>query len=351
MIPKTYLQERKKVNGMIKNVRYMKFLLLTILLVTTFNVNAQSDYKLKDKYYYLCVQPFEVKMTDSLQMEINLICNQLDSLSYKKFCDENRQLKHNFDSLLNNLVFSKKEQSDDYLKQLCLYYYNSLGCYKYYYYIKKNSEIIIPYCCNYRNNIFQRSVLISLDIPNNLKDSLLTFKSELSLKERAKLGDTSAEDSIINMFKFQVENAKSRRDIEDLITIIDDLLYINSTKCINTLIDYMGCNILIEPIRNQWIISVLYLIICEYSKFFPTCYELSAVNLRYHSDRWTIRAQGFKMFHYEKRYVEQIQKYCLKQFGKVIYINLPFLELEDYEYYNVDDELDNILLQKRQCNN
>ena len=318
-------------------------------------VNAQDYYDLQRKYYYLCVRPFELKMTDSLQKEIDKICNQLDSLSYIEFCKENQKLKNNYDTLLNRLINSNNKQSDYFLKNL-FGFPTPREFYKYYYYIKKNSELIIPYCSDYKKDWFQRRVLISLDIPNNLKDSLLILKDKLSLSERAKLGDESAEDSLINIFKYQVENTQSRSELRDLETTIDDLLFVNSKKCLNTIIDYLGSNILMETKKNEYIISALYVIIYEYSMFYPDCYELSTVNLWYHSNSWYDRnwynkEQRSKMLHYEKRYIEQIQNYCLKQFGRILNIDLPFLYFEDYGCLIGIDEFDKIILPIRQFNN
>jgi hypothetical protein len=125
------------------------------------------------------------------------------------------------------------------------FYYFETHNYNYRYYplINTFSDTLVPVLFKYyKFNDVTPKTLALLDMPQSIKDSVLTSK-DLDDFIRARLGDTIAENKIIKEFhKLNKKNIDSKDQQEALWELALNLLYINSMKTIKTFIKGMESN-------------------------------------------------------------------------------------------------------------
>ena len=197
---------------------------------------------------------------------------------------------------------------------------------EYYPYLKKYSKKLTPELFkHYKNSSSERLVLGLLNTPQYIKDSLLSFKNT-QIQVRASIGDTNAENIIIKMFE-KIVNTKINNDslAKTFLNLQYHLLYINSTKTLNTYLKFMESSKVYVDYKSQNINeyslnrSLFEILRFGYSKVYK--YEIITSNL------YTKRFRGANKRSKEMEiYFKEAESYLSKKYNTKIKINAPFLE-------------------------
>lgn len=204
-----------------------------------------------------------------------------------------------------------------------------------YYFLKLHSNELLPYCFDF-NKKYQRRMLPFLELSKEIKDSLLN-SYEWNDWQRARLGDTIAEGRMIEGFLAILRNLKDSEDLRNLIWNGHFLLKIGTEKTLKTYLCALDCNKIFEFREDELILSAFRCLIAYHESFFdfyPQYCLLSEDYMRAHMDGYVNRGDIYYRFatDYERRYIKQLEDFCLKEFGIELDVNIPFFELIDYSW-------------------
>ncbi len=338
----------------------MKRLLVIIVCVFIHtSVISQTNY---DKI--LSLKKYYSKNYDSLAHSfnyadtLNKMREQIDSLAYLIYQEDCEQFNKTILEI-DTIIATINSATDISVKRenLLYLYTHSLHYPDFCCAVRQNSNKLIPICSDYKDNDYVREVLLIINLPNNLKDSVLKYEQndELSREFRARLGDTIAENQIINEFTYLVQNLTTETELDELDKICNEMMFVGTDKCTRALVSYFDCNRIIETDKYAWvsdgsnivrtkkgkyITSILEHLLSYYCSYHPMCFELSRANVVSHSDPVRWRTYGFVPTQFELDLFRQIEKYCHNTYGVVLHIDLPFLGLHDYDDYAEDCGLD-----------
>ena len=176
-------------------------------------------------------------------------------------------------------------------------------------------------------------MLLFLEPSQAIKDSLLN-NYEWYDWQRARLGDTIAENRFIEKFLKDLKNLKNSSDLENLIWVGHFLLRIGTEKTLKTYLSALDCNKIFE-FQDGFFFSAFRCLIADRGSFFdyyPQYCLLSEAYMRTHIDEYANRGNIYyrHVTDYEQRYINQLEEFCLKEFGIELHIKIPFFEMHNY---------------------
>ena len=257
------------------------------------------------------------------------ICDILDSIGVARYEEMFKKKEKTFVKDLDRLLSFAPKDTDSTNKYLQLCRIDNS-----YYFLKLHTKELLPYCYDL-TNYSQRKMLSLLDISPTLKDSLLRFYKWDDC-ERARLGDTIAENKLIARFSESLQKIETPDDLYDVIQHGHRLLATGTIKSLKAYISAFDRNKVLEITEGKYMTSLLSRLIVDYTTFFdyyPQYCLLSPAYFSCHKYSGADREMYYCWpFPYEEHYIEQIEKFCLDEFGVELHINIPFFNLEDYEW-------------------
>lgn len=201
---------------------------------------------------------------------------------------------------------------------------------EWYYLIERHTDELLPYVnYDYKKNSVNKRILILINTPQNLKDSLLRLDN-LDIEERARLGDTVAENAIIKGYETSLKNPTKEFKF---LAWGEKLLYAGTDKCMKAYIAGFDNNHILYFEESKEKAAVLVYLLSQFSTYYPQVYIISNVKTANHKDASRWRLNGDKLFEVEKEYIRELEQYCLKEYGVELDIELPFLEVDTEEAY------------------
>lgn len=295
--------------------------------------NKEQDAKdFYEKYYmrvlyYIGSPKFEI-VADS-------ISDILDSIGVVRYREAFKQKEQTFQKDFCKLLsfdHSNTDSTDIYLSRLGGFDYTN---HYNYYFLKLHSKELLPYCFDF-NNEYQRYMLLFLEPSQAIKDSLLNNFKWYDW-QRARLGDTIAENREIEDFLNVLKNLKNSNDLQKLTRYGHFLLRIGTEKSLKTYLSALDCNKIYEfdDFRDGLFFSAFSCLIAFRGSFFdyyPQYCLLSEAYMRAHMDEDANRGDLYyrHVTDYERRYINQLEEFCLKEFGIELHINIPFFEMNNY---------------------
>ena len=327
-----------------------KYILIILLFGIKVDMNAQSfiDEKISILNRYSAIYD-SLLCSNNYAYILDNLRKQTDSLSYLDYYQEyNRnyvKYSSEIDSILSLLENKDSIDRQRNLEKLCFKCVNyPIQCF----FIRHNSKKLIPLCSDYNTNPISLRLLSIIDLPDNLKDSVIKYSNmNISRALKARLGDTIAENELIADFEYLIKNINSIDDLWKFNDECYEMLFANTYKCITTYVSYFDCNLIIQTSNTpgqRECTSILAWLLYAYGQFNPDCFELSNLNIYYHvCPDIRRRVSVFEPSPFENDLFRQIEYYCRSKYNLVLNIDLPFLKLYDSYYYIEDMELENDL--------
>jgi len=265
-------------------------------------------------------------LPDSDKVKLAILKPKLDSvthLAHKTYLEMNEA---EFNQRLKDvLAEDPKDWRKTYDKLSWLYSKK-----EWYYLIAKHTDELLPYVdYDYKKNSSNQRILILINTPQNLKDSLLQLDG-LDIEERARLGDTAAENAIIKGYRESLENPTTEFRF---LTWGEKLLYAGTEKCMKAYVSGFDNNHILHPEQSREKTAVLVYLLSQFSVYYPQVYITSNVKTANHKDPSRWRLNGDKLFEVEEEYIQELEQYCRKEYGVELDIELPFLEVDIEEAY------------------
>lgn len=275
---------------------------------------------------------------------------EMDLLAYTDYHEEFNRISFSYNREIDSIV-SLLDTKDSIVRQnnLKKLYIKSVNYPIQCFFIRQKSKEIISICSDYHSNPESLNLLSVIDLTSNLKDSVLKYSKTIPSREiMARLGDTIAENEIISDFKNVIRNIKNSSDLQRLHTICSEMLFANTDKCIKTYISYFDWNQIVDITKNpdeKAFTTIIAELLFYYGEYQPDCFELSNINVLYHScPAIKRRCCVFEPTPFEADLFREIESFCQSKYNVTLHIDLPFLELVDSYYYIKDMELENELV-------
>lgn len=327
----------------------MKRLILVLCFIleslSLFSQDFGWETKRSYNWHFIKCQTYGGFPESVIQGAADSISDILDSIGVSRYNESFNEAENRFLNDFSKLLQFNPHNTDSTCKYLTLCSQHSR------YFLKSHSNDLLPYCFDYKNNVVQRNILALLDISKELKDSLLLYP-KWERWERASLGDTIAENEYIDSFHNKLASIKTEQDMDYLLEYGHILLAIGTERSLKTYIAALDCNKVFKRDMGecQYMISALGKMMIDYSMhsffhYYPQYCLLSPDYALAHRDGDSFRPYPFCAYptHFEERYVEQIEKFCLEEFGIELHVDIPFLILSKYNYYLSDKEVNYIL--------
>lgn len=312
-----------------------KFTFALVVIMASLSVTAQ-DQEQDAKYFYWKYYMRGIYFwEDEFETKADSISDILDSIGVVRyqeaFKDKEQIFQKDFYKLLS-FDPNNTDSTDIYLRRL--------GCFDIltdrnnFYFLKLHSKELLPYCFDF-NKEYQRRMLPLLELTQEIKDSLLN-NYEWYVWERVRLGDTITENRQIERFLNSVKNLKNSNDLQNLIWNGHFLLKNGTEKSLKTYLSALDCNKIFEfQGREESIYSAFRCLIAYRESIFdyyPQYCLLSEAYLRTHMDGYANRGYIYYRYatDYERRYINQLEEFCLKEFGIELHIKIPFFEMINY---------------------
>lgn len=186
--------------------------------------------------------------------------------------------------------------------------------------LAKFSELLIPELMDYRTSKESCLILGRLHISEELKNSLLSSPTTPELV-RARLGDSDAEDAIINNF----ENASD----SELIKKCMELFYVESKKCMETFAKALESDVVVTygsdsaESRASILIMTYYRVYDRRKENFARLLENS------------VSRKGDFLKPKHQAYLRELEVYFSQALGRDISIKAPFMRLGAFSMKHV----------------
>ncbi|MCF6352190.1 MAG: hypothetical protein L3J06_04175 [Cyclobacteriaceae bacterium] len=192
----------------------------------------------------------------------------------------------------------------------------------------------------YKKNRYNRRVLGLLDLPQYMKDSLLNYK-HTELEVRAGLGDSTAQNKIVNMYKdFLKLDIKTDQDLyqefyEKKIGVAM-LYYIGTEQFIKIFIEGMNTTDIYEDTHGKKpynLQSIFYVLLMTYAGLAD---DIPLISYLYIQNRFLYTESEEALGEEYQLYLRQLEQYFYDKHGVRINIKAPYFIL-GFERYMVHE--------------
>ena len=237
-----------------------KFTFALVVIMASLSVTAQDQEQDAKYFYWKYYMRGIYFLEDEFETKADSISDILDSIGVVRYQEAFKRKEQTFQEDFCKLLSFDPSNTD-------LSGYSSTDPHNYYF-LKLHSKELLPYCFDF-NNKYQRYMLLFLEPSQAIKDSLLNNYKWYDW-QRARLGDTIAENKEIEDFLNVLKNLKNSNDLQKLIWDGHFLLRIGTEKSLKTYLSALDCNKIYEfdDFREESIYSAFRCLIAFRGSFF-----------------------------------------------------------------------------------